>query len=65
MELILESGGVKKIGVSNFNAAELSKLMDQATIQPEIVQNRCQKKHDYDQSVRQMCAQAQVHVVQT
>eukprot|EP00930_Biecheleria_cincta_P005653 TRINITY_DN106584_c0_g1_i1.p1 TRINITY_DN106584_c0_g1~~TRINITY_DN106584_c0_g1_i1.p1 ORF type:complete len:472 (+),score=93.23 TRINITY_DN106584_c0_g1_i1:55-1470(+) len=55
MEQLHAEGVVKEIGVSNFNAAELSWLLTEAHVQPAFVQNRCLNKAAWDRDVREIC----------
>lgn len=55
MEQLHAEGLVKEIGVSNFNAAELSWLIAEAQVLPAFVQNRCLNKASWDREVREIC----------
>jgi len=49
------TGHARTIGVSNFNALQLSTLIAQAEIPPMVVQNRCFASRGWDRQVREIC----------
>lgn len=55
MEKIQQRGQTTMIGVSNFSAAQLELLLEQAAVKPTIVQNRCFAVRGWDRQVRQLC----------
>lgn len=55
MEAICQRGQARMIGVSNFTAAQLELLVEQADVKPAIVQNRCFAVRRWDRQVRQLC----------
>lgn len=60
MELLVDSGQVKRIGISNINRDQLSRLVERATIRPAFVQNRCFASRGWDSAVRELCRQSQI-----
>lgn len=55
MEKLCQSGKVLSIGVSNFSADQLETLLEDATIKPRFVQNRCFAEMGWDHDVRALC----------
>lgn len=55
IEQIHGSGRAGRIGVSNFNAIQLTTLIEKADIQPMVVQNRCFAERGWDRQVRRIC----------
>lgn len=55
MEKVQQRGQARMIGVSNFAAAQLDLLLEQADVKPAIVQNRCFAVRGWDRHVRQLC----------
>ncbi|HEX8701179.1 MAG TPA: aldo/keto reductase [Myxococcaceae bacterium] len=57
MESLVDSGGVRRIGISNCYQLEvLERLHHASRIKPAIVQNRFYADTGYDQEIRQFCA---------
>lgn len=56
MEDLLEEGRVGAIGVSNFTAAQLERLVEWADHPPRFLQNRCFARTGWDREVRTICA---------
>jgi diketogulonate reductase-like aldo/keto reductase len=56
MEALQRAGKAKLIGVSNVSAEQISALLDEATVKPAFVQNRCFARLGWDRSVRRLCA---------
>lgn len=59
LEDLYLDGTVQSIGVSNFDAARLGKLLEVARIRPSIVQNHCNPLRQ-DKETRQLCAQKHI-----
>lgn len=57
MESLKERGLVHFLGVSNINAPALKRLLKQARIIPQFVQNRCFASTGWDSEVRALCAE--------
>lgn len=56
MELIVEQGGARRIGISNcYQRAALERLHRGARIKPSIVQNRFHAETGYDREIRAFC----------
>lgn len=56
MEALVESGGVRQIGISNcYEPGELSSLCKAARIKPSVVQNRFYPATGYDREIRAYC----------
>jgi diketogulonate reductase-like aldo/keto reductase len=60
MEALHREGLVSMIGVSNFDEHQLADLLEEATVKPSSVQNRCTAKAgggNWDSAVRALCRQ--------
>jgi diketogulonate reductase-like aldo/keto reductase len=57
MEGLWVAKGVTYLGVSNIRPAQLLALLEQATIAPTFVQNRCYAATGWDRAVRAICSQ--------
>src|SRR5215831_8488204 len=55
IEELHRSGRSGMIGISNVNALQLALLVQNATVQPMVVQNRCFANRGWDREVRQIC----------
>jgi diketogulonate reductase-like aldo/keto reductase len=55
LEEVHRSGKAGMIGVSNVNAGQLALLVEQASIKPMVVQNRCFANRGWDRAVREIC----------
>ncbi len=55
IEAIHQAGQAKLIGISNVSSEQLECLVEQATIKPMIVQNRCYASQGWDREVRELC----------
>lgn len=55
MEFLQKSGGVKLIGVSNFEIEQLKVLIEHAEVKPAFVQNRCYAYTCWDYEIRRIC----------
>lgn len=60
IEKIYQEGRAKIIGVSNFNHLQLEALIKNATIVPQVVQNRCFAQTGWDFHVRKLCHSHQI-----
>jgi diketogulonate reductase-like aldo/keto reductase len=57
MEALVDSGGARRIGISNcYRLDALARLHHASRIKPAIVQNRFYAETGYDQEIRQFCA---------
>jgi len=54
-ENLYRSGGVKRIGISNVSSTQLTTLLEEASVKPMVVQNRCFAIHGWDSDVRRIC----------
>lgn len=54
-ENIFNTGKVRRIGISNISAKQLTELVRGATIKPMVVQNRCYASRGWDSEVREIC----------
>jgi diketogulonate reductase-like aldo/keto reductase len=58
MEGLVESGGVKQLGISNcYDLKTLEKLYANSKIKPAVIQNRFYAKTGFDSSIRDYCRQ--------
>ena len=57
MEFLQKDGLTKFIGVSNINPNQLQLLIDNSSIQPKFVQNRCYAQLGWDRAVRNICGE--------
>lgn len=57
MEEIHGSGGARMIGISNVNHLQLAQLLERASVEPTVVQNRCFANRGWDREVREICRQ--------
>ena len=56
MESLVDSGGVKRIGISNcYDLKVLQRLYRSSRIKPSILQNRFYAESDYDTDLREFC----------
>lgn len=55
LESLYRSGAVKRIGISNVNAAQLVELVGGAKVKPMVVQNRCYANRGWDKDIRDLC----------
>jgi diketogulonate reductase-like aldo/keto reductase len=55
IEALAESGRARRVGVSNFSAAQLRELLALAAVKPSYVQNRCYARTGWDREVREVC----------
>lgn len=55
LEQLHKEGRTKFIGISNVNAGQLSELIQNATVKPMVVQNRCFANLGWDREVRDLC----------
>ncbi len=55
METICDSGGARRIGISNVTTDQLEQLCGLARIQPAFVQNRCYASTAWDGHTRSVC----------
>ena len=55
IEEIHRSGMAGMIGVSNVNSGQLALLVQNASIKPMVVQNRCFANRGWDRAVREIC----------
>ncbi len=56
METLVDTGGVKRLGISNcYDRRTLETLHAASRIKPSIVQNRFYEQTDYDRDIRQLC----------
>lgn len=60
IEVLAQSGRARRIGVSNFTAAQLSELVGLAQVMPSFVQNRCYARTGWDREVREVCRQHRI-----
>jgi diketogulonate reductase-like aldo/keto reductase len=61
MESLVDSGGVRQIGISNcYSPDDLEDLYLSARVKPAIVQNRFYAATGYDREIRAFCRQRQV-----
>jgi diketogulonate reductase-like aldo/keto reductase len=58
MESLVDSGGVRSLGISNcYHPNQLQLLYDSARIKPTVVQNRFYSDTGYDREIRTFCRQ--------
>jgi diketogulonate reductase-like aldo/keto reductase len=55
MEVLCDSGRVRRIGISNVSTDQLEQLCNQARIAPAFVQNRCYASTGWDAHTRSVC----------
>jgi len=55
LERLYHQGKTKAIGISNVSITHLKTLVDNATIKPMTVQNRCYANKGWDKEVREFC----------
>jgi diketogulonate reductase-like aldo/keto reductase len=55
IEGLYQSGRAGMIGISNVNAVQIAMLVQNATVKPMVVQNRCFANRGWDRDVRQIC----------
>jgi diketogulonate reductase-like aldo/keto reductase len=61
MESIVEAGGVRRLGISNFyRLDDLKALYDSARIKPRVLQNRFHAETGYDRELRNYCRDARI-----
>ncbi len=60
LEKIYATGKAKCIGISNVNIKQLELLVQNATIKPAIVQNRCYAQLGWDKTIREFCKSHQI-----
>ena len=58
MEGLVDSGGVKQLGISNcYDLKTLENVCGNAKVKPAVIQNRFYAKTGYDRSIREFCGQ--------
>lgn len=55
IEALAQSHRARRVGVSNFSAAQLRELVALAAVKPSYVQNRCYARTGWDREVREVC----------
>lgn len=55
LESLYQEKKVKRIGISNVNAGQLTLLIANAEVKPMVVQNRCFARTGWDWAVREIC----------
>jgi diketogulonate reductase-like aldo/keto reductase len=61
MESLVDSGGVRHLGISNcYSLERLRALHDAARIKPAVVQNRFYADSGYDREIRAFCRQQRI-----
>lgn len=55
MEELFRKGGVKALGVSNVDLAQLKELHARSKVKPAYVQNRCYAQRKWDREIRDFC----------
>jgi diketogulonate reductase-like aldo/keto reductase len=60
MESLVAAGGVRQLGISNCELAELRDLHHSARIKPAVVQNRFYAETGYDREIRAFCRNQQI-----
>ncbi|MBC8069714.1 MAG: aldo/keto reductase [Deltaproteobacteria bacterium] len=55
MEGLHQAGHVRLLGVSNISREQLETLVDEASVPPSLVQNRCYARTGWDREVRALC----------
>lgn len=61
MEQIVETGGIRQLGISNcYDAQLLEQLYQDVSIKPAVIQNRFYAQTGYDQTIRSICDEKQI-----
>ncbi|HEY9840083.1 MAG: aldo/keto reductase family protein [Candidatus Sericytochromatia bacterium] len=55
MEELQQAGQTRLLGVSNVSYDQLQALLEQASVKPAFVQNRCYARSQWDARVRELC----------
>src|SRR5262249_50297837 len=61
MEALVDSGGVRQLGISNcYQLEQLRALHHSARVKPSVLQNRFSAHTDYDVALRELCREQSV-----